>query len=425
MTNVKGKWWLVMAVLVFSLVLAACGEEAADATPGVEDPGLVEPGEMTEEGAVIGGEEEEPLELEATQLTPQAEATEEMMTPEVTEDAEMEEAAQLVPAQAQWLNSARLIGLPVYSQDTLQISEVDDVLFDQQGNIAYVIFNATDFLASEDVEDVAVPWGSLQVQALQRGDLAAEDAVVSPPAGDVTATPAEGEEEEGALTDEERTFVQEAEELVLVYTGGADMLQSEQVVNREVYDNADLYVDFVELTTVELEDDVEDDVEATEEAVEDDAEAEATEEVAPAEGETTMIGEGQFFLMSRVQGYDLVNTQGENLGGIDQFIVDLQQGLVAYAVTDVGGFLGIGANSVAIPWERLTFDEAQEAFVVDVDAETLEQAPVVELGDWEAGAVDNAWSQETDTFWQDVDAGIVGPSTEEEDAIDMTATPEG
>src|SRR5690606_19955938 len=161
--------------------------------------------------------------------------------------------------------------------------------------------------------------------------------------------------------------------------------------------------------------------EATEEATPADAAA------TPAEGETTMMGEGQFFLASRVQGYDLVNTAGESLGGIDQLIADVQQGRFAYAVTDVGGFLGIGANSVAIPWERLTFDEAQGAFVVDVDAATLEQAPVVELGDWDAGMVDNAWSAETDTFWQDVDAGLVGPGTgtEDEDTTEMTATPEG
>ncbi|HEX6384349.1 MAG TPA: PRC-barrel domain-containing protein, partial [Anaerolineae bacterium] len=51
--------------------------------------------------------------------------------------------------------------------------------------------------------------------------------------------------------------------------------------------------------------------------------------------------------------YNLVNLQGEDLGEIEELVLDLVQGRVTYAIAEIGGFLGLGENSIAIPWGQL------------------------------------------------------------------------
>lgn len=100
-------------------------------------------------------------------------------------------------------------------------------------------------------------------------------------------------------------------------------------------------------------------------------------------------------------GYSLVNTQDEDLGEIQELILDLSQGQVLYVVADVGGFLGIGENQVAIPWDRLQLDEENENFVLDVDEETLENAPTIDLDEWEEGnPTDADWDVDISDFWE-------------------------
>src|SRR5690606_39410225 len=80
-----------------------------------------------------------------------------------------------------------------------------------------------------------------------------------------------------------------------------------------------------------------------------------------------------------------------------------------YALADIGGFLGIGANTIAIPWDRLTIDAELEQFVLAATQEQLEQAPTVDVNAIEAEGFTN--QAEIDTFWQELDAGGMGTGT--------------
>ncbi len=85
---------------------------------------------------------------------------------------------------------------------------------------------------------------------------------------------------------------------------------------------------------------------------------------------------------SSLAGDRVVNHAGEDLGKLNEIMVDITSGRIAYAVLSFGGFLGIGDKLFAIPWNRLTVDELNKQIVLDVDRETLERAPGFDKDNW-------------------------------------------
>ena len=85
---------------------------------------------------------------------------------------------------------------------------------------------------------------------------------------------------------------------------------------------------------------------------------------------------------STLCGDPVVNDAGENLGQIEELMIDLENGRVAYAVLSFGGFLGIGDKLFAIPFEALELDAAHHRFVLDVPREKLEKAPGFDKSQW-------------------------------------------
>jgi len=93
---------------------------------------------------------------------------------------------------------------------------------------------------------------------------------------------------------------------------------------------------------------------------------------------------------STLKGDKVVNLQGEDLGKIEDLMIDLERGRVAYAVLSFGGFLGLGDKLFAIPWEALAVDTAEKRIVLNVDKELLKRAP---------GFDKNHWPDMTDAAW--------------------------
>ncbi len=85
---------------------------------------------------------------------------------------------------------------------------------------------------------------------------------------------------------------------------------------------------------------------------------------------------------SSLTGDKVYNTMNEDLGKIEDLMVDVESGRVAYAVLSFGGFLGMGDKLFAIPWSALRLDEERKCFVLDVDKKTLETAPGFDKDHW-------------------------------------------
>jgi sporulation protein YlmC with PRC-barrel domain len=101
---------------------------------------------------------------------------------------------------------------------------------------------------------------------------------------------------------------------------------------------------------------------------------------------------------STLNGDNVVNKAGEDVGKIDEIMIDTSTGRVAYAVLSFGGFLGMGDKLFAIPWSRLSLDEGRKVFVLDVDRATLEKAPGFDKHNWPDMA-DRAWGNRIYTYY--------------------------
>jgi sporulation protein YlmC with PRC-barrel domain len=81
-------------------------------------------------------------------------------------------------------------------------------------------------------------------------------------------------------------------------------------------------------------------------------------------------------------GNHVRNAAGEDLGKIEDIMLDVPTGRIAYAVLSFGGFLGIGSKLFAVPWEALRLDRRNDEFVLDVDRQRLENAPGFDKDNW-------------------------------------------
>ena len=83
-----------------------------------------------------------------------------------------------------------------------------------------------------------------------------------------------------------------------------------------------------------------------------------------------------FMLASDVKGHKVVNKNAEDLGKIEDYMLDLETGRMAYAVLSFGGFLGMGEKLFAIPWAAFNVQlfENDLRIVLNVDKEILTKA---------------------------------------------------
>jgi sporulation protein YlmC with PRC-barrel domain len=78
---------------------------------------------------------------------------------------------------------------------------------------------------------------------------------------------------------------------------------------------------------------------------------------------------------------DVKNQQGEELGEVAELVLDPRDAKIKSVVISSGGVLGIGAKKVAVPWDHVKPASDEQAFVVTMTREELQQAP-----QWETAA---------------------------------------
>ena len=94
-------------------------------------------------------------------------------------------------------------------------------------------------------------------------------------------------------------------------------------------------------------------------------------------------------------GSALRNTRDEYLGEISDVVFDPENRSITHALVEVGGFLGLGEDVVAVPLSALRVTDDRETYVVALTPERLEEAPRVE-GDT---LQKPDWQQENDLYY--------------------------
>jgi sporulation protein YlmC with PRC-barrel domain len=96
---------------------------------------------------------------------------------------------------------------------------------------------------------------------------------------------------------------------------------------------------------------------------------------------------------SALFSYRVKSPQGEDLGKVEDIMIDMEVKRIAYAVLSFGGFWGLGDKWVPVPWDALTFKPDEKVLILNIEKEKLQKAPhferatLPELADRQWGAV--------------------------------------
>jgi len=93
-------------------------------------------------------------------------------------------------------------------------------------------------------------------------------------------------------------------------------------------------------------------------------------------------------------GKKVVNQSGEDLGRIEDIVVDAGTGRVLYGVLSFGGFLGLGDKWFAVPMESLQLSGDEKTFVLNVDKDRLKNAEGFDKKHW-PNVTDEQWATRT------------------------------
>jgi len=90
---------------------------------------------------------------------------------------------------------------------------------------------------------------------------------------------------------------------------------------------------------------------------------------------STPSGHTRAISASRVKGTTIYNTAGENIGHVEDVILDKMSDKIMFA----GGFLGIGEKYHAVPWTMLDYSKERGGYIVPLSKDALKAAPVYDF----------------------------------------------
>jgi sporulation protein YlmC with PRC-barrel domain len=112
-----------------------------------------------------------------------------------------------------------------------------------------------------------------------------------------------------------------------------------------------------------------------------------------------VTGSDLAFRSDQLLGAGVVNLKGEDLGSVDDIMMDAQTGKIGYLVLSRGGIFGFGENYVPVPWDDFKAAPGNNLFVLASTTSTMEKAPKVK-GDWNYQQDEfAAQSQKVNAYW--------------------------
>jgi sporulation protein YlmC with PRC-barrel domain len=106
---------------------------------------------------------------------------------------------------------------------------------------------------------------------------------------------------------------------------------------------------------------------------------------------------------SQLIGLAITNSKNENLGEIQEIVLDQHTKHIAYAVVGFGGFLGMSEKYFAMPWRLIEVSQrgadTKPRALLGLDRETLKAAPGFDKNSWPDMA-NAAWAQQVDDYYR-------------------------
>jgi sporulation protein YlmC with PRC-barrel domain len=106
-------------------------------------------------------------------------------------------------------------------------------------------------------------------------------------------------------------------------------------------------------------------------------------------------------------GDKVENLEGDDLGKIDNIMINIQSGEIEYIVLEFGSFLGMGGKLFAIPYNNIYINTGKECFVMNRDRESFKNMPGFDKNHW-PDTNDHAYYRDVDLYWgTTADAGSI------------------
>ena len=87
--------------------------------------------------------------------------------------------------------------------------------------------------------------------------------------------------------------------------------------------------------------------------------------------------QSQMITNEQLLGKEVFDKNGEEIGEVEQLVINKDDGKLAHMVIAIGGVMGMGETRYVIPWEKVSVTP-ENSINLDIDKQTLANAPKVE-----------------------------------------------
>ncbi|MBS0190377.1 MAG: PRC-barrel domain-containing protein [Phycisphaerales bacterium] len=93
-------------------------------------------------------------------------------------------------------------------------------------------------------------------------------------------------------------------------------------------------------------------------------------------------GMRQFASADHLRGSKVENANKDNVGKVDDLLIERGSGVITYVVLDAGGFLGIGTKQVAVPFTSFGWDAENNRLTLEATKEQVKSWPEFQKEAW-------------------------------------------
>lgn len=112
-----------------------------------------------------------------------------------------------------------------------------------------------------------------------------------------------------------------------------------------------------------------------------------------------------FHRSSDLLGMDVLNSDGDPVGSVEDMVVDRGTGAIEYVILSSGGFFGLGDDQVAVRYGAFGFDRAEGVYRLDVTQDEVKNSAEFKPENW-VGLEYETWTEQLESMYNETRRAI-------------------